>query len=237
MRKGGNLNSNKSDGAKRKYDVPEGKIPSIPGYILYKIKPDDVRKDLIRWRVIYNDEKRAIRIDELQRNSRHEYRNNSYAKTEASQESPMPKRRLKDNINIRVKTARKTTVKNSGLANQTVRVSMKDEDDDSESDHSDESTSSKSEEASQRNTSKVRSLTRKKNGRKNGSNGRDHGTKRKCGQARRGTNDVINSHVAPRMIIDPGTEIDVIGGVRWFILNVVDGTTANLGGALAGMGE
>ena len=27
LRKGGNVNSNKSDGAKRKYDVPEGKIP------------------------------------------------------------------------------------------------------------------------------------------------------------------------------------------------------------------
>ena len=52
LRKGGNFNSNKSDGAKRKYDVPEGKIPSILGYILYKIRPDDVRKDLIRWRGI-----------------------------------------------------------------------------------------------------------------------------------------------------------------------------------------
>ena len=48
---------------------------------------------------------------------------------------------------------------------------------------------------------------------------------------------MINSRVAPIMIIDPGTEIDVIGGVEWFILNVVDGTTANLGGALAGIGE
>ena len=57
MRKGGNVNSNKSNGAKRKYNVPEGKIPSIPGYILYKIKPEEVRKDLIRWRGIYNDKK------------------------------------------------------------------------------------------------------------------------------------------------------------------------------------
>ena len=39
------------------------------------------------------------------------------------------------------------------------------------------------------------------------------------------------------MIIDPGTDIDVIGGVGWFIINVVDGTTANLGGSLAGMVE
>ena len=48
---------------------------------------------------------------------------------------------------------------------------------------------------------------------------------------------MINSRVAPRMIINPGTKIDVIGGVRWFILNVVDETTANLGGSLAGMGK
>ena len=128
-------------------------------------------------------------------------------------------------------------MKKSSLENQTVRVSIKDEDDDSDSKHSNKFTSSKSEEASQRNSSKARSLTRKKNGGKNGSNRRDHGTKRKRRRARRGRNNVINSRVAPRMIIDPGTEIDVIGGVGWFILNVVDGITTNLGGALAGMGE
>ena len=132
MRKGGNVNSNKSDGAKRKYDVPEGKIPSIPGYILYKIKPEDVRKYRIRWRVIYNDKKRTIRIDELQRNSRNESGNDSDAGTEALQESPRPRRKVKENHNRRVNTARKSTVKNSGLENQTVRVFMVDEDDDSE---------------------------------------------------------------------------------------------------------
>ena len=45
---------------------------------------------------------------------------------------------------------------------------MKDNDNNSKSDHSDESTSSKSEEASHRNASKVQSLLRKKNGRKTG---------------------------------------------------------------------
>ena len=79
MRKGGNVNSKKSNGAKRNYDVPEGNIPSIPGYILYKIKPEDVRKDLIQWKGIYNDKKRTIRIDELQRNLRHESGNDSDA--------------------------------------------------------------------------------------------------------------------------------------------------------------
>ena len=119
------------------------------------IKPENVRKDLIRWRGIYNDEKRMLRINELQRNSRNESGNDSDAKTEASQESPRLRRKVKENHNRRVNTVRKTTVKNSGLANQTVRVSMKDEDDNSESKHSDKSNSSKSEEASQRNTSKA----------------------------------------------------------------------------------
>ena len=48
---------------------------------------------------------------------------------------------------------------------------------------------------------------------------------------------MINRREAPRVIIDPGTDIDVIGGVGWCSISVVDGTTANLGGALAGMGE
>ena len=59
-------------------------------------------------------------------------------------------------------------MKNSGLANQPVRVSMKVDDDDSKSEHSDKYTSSKSEEASQINTSKARSLTRKKTAEKTG---------------------------------------------------------------------
>ena len=95
MRKGGNVNSNKSDGAKRKYDVLEGKIPPIPGYILYKIKPEEVRKDFIQWRGIYNDKKRTIRIDNLQRNSRHESENDSGAETEALQVSQRPKKKLR----------------------------------------------------------------------------------------------------------------------------------------------
>ena len=111
-------------------------------------------------------QKKTIRVDEIQRNSIHEYGNGSDAEIEASQDSPWPRRKVKDNNNRRVKMKRKMTVKNSGLANQTVRVSMKDDDNDSETDNSDKSTSSKSEEASKRNTSKVQSLTRKKNGRK-----------------------------------------------------------------------
>ena len=143
--------------------------------------PEDFIKDLIRWQGVYNDKNRTIRDDELQRNSRPEPGNNSETETEASQDSTSPRRKYKGNKNRQVRTAIKTTVKNLGLASQTVRVSMKDDDDDSsKSDDSDESTSSKLEEAShQHTTSKVGSLLRKKNRRQNGLDGRDHGTTRK----------------------------------------------------------
>jgi hypothetical protein len=39
-------------------------IPSIPGFILHKVKPENIKKDLIRWRGIYNYEMRIIRADE-----------------------------------------------------------------------------------------------------------------------------------------------------------------------------
>jgi hypothetical protein len=41
----------------------------------------------------------------------------------------------------------------------------------------------------------------------------------------------------PRAIIDPGTEVDVIGGVGWQVLSKVDNQVAQLDGALEGMGE
>ena len=85
---------------------------------------------------IYNDKKRTIRSDELQRNPRNKSGNDTDAETEASQESPRPRIKVKENNNRRVKTARKTNVENPGLANQTVRFSMKDEDNDSKSKHS-----------------------------------------------------------------------------------------------------
>jgi hypothetical protein len=43
----------------------EGKIPSIPDHILYKVKPNNVQPDLVRWRGIWNFEARIIRINKL----------------------------------------------------------------------------------------------------------------------------------------------------------------------------
>jgi hypothetical protein len=47
-------------GSEPKKEGSSGTIPSIPSYILYKIKQENVKKDLIRWRGIYNLEKRII---------------------------------------------------------------------------------------------------------------------------------------------------------------------------------
>jgi hypothetical protein len=44
----------KSEESESKSESNNGKIPSIPGHILYKIKPENIKKDLIRWRGIYN---------------------------------------------------------------------------------------------------------------------------------------------------------------------------------------
>jgi hypothetical protein len=41
----------------------------------------------------------------------------------------------------------------------------------------------------------------------------------------------------PRGIIDPGTEIDVIGGPGWHILSKIENLNTQLDGALTGMGE
>ncbi len=38
----------------------EGKIPSIPNHILYKVKPKNVQRDLVCWRGIWNSEARII---------------------------------------------------------------------------------------------------------------------------------------------------------------------------------
>ena len=164
-KKGGNHNSNKREGGKKQYDLPEGNIPSIPGFILYKIKPEDVRKDLIRWRGIYNDERRTIKFDELQRNLKSESGNDDdkEVETDASQETAKSKRRPASNKNRRVKTVRKTAVRSSGLEAQTIRVSMKDLDDDTDSDDSNGSISSGDDgDPPQDNTVKVRALLRKK---------------------------------------------------------------------------
>jgi hypothetical protein len=54
----------KGNNYESKKDGP--RIPSIPNAILYKIQPEHVRKNLIRWRGIYNSEGRQIKPDELQ---------------------------------------------------------------------------------------------------------------------------------------------------------------------------
>ena len=158
VKKGGNFSPNKNDGGRRRSDLPDGKILMVHGFILYKINPDNIRKDLIRWQGIFNNEKRTIRINELQRISKPKSGNNSETKTDISQDPLKPRQKpaINQNKNIQIKTVRKTSVKNSGMASQTIGVSMKDEDDGSKTDESNGSISSKEEDAPpQDNTSRI----------------------------------------------------------------------------------
>jgi hypothetical protein len=43
----------------------EGKIPSIPSHILYKVKQKNLQCDLVCWRGIWNSEARIIQMDKL----------------------------------------------------------------------------------------------------------------------------------------------------------------------------
>jgi hypothetical protein len=43
----------------------EGKSPSIPSHILYKVKPKNLQGDLVCWRGIWNSEARIIQINQL----------------------------------------------------------------------------------------------------------------------------------------------------------------------------
>jgi hypothetical protein len=51
--------------SKSSNDKFEGKIPEIPSYVLFKVEPSNVRRDLMKWRAVWNKDQRIIRTDEL----------------------------------------------------------------------------------------------------------------------------------------------------------------------------
>jgi hypothetical protein len=66
LKKARRFKKHEESDTKPRKEESSGTIPSIPSYILYKIKPKNVKKDLIPWRGIYNLEKRIIQADELE---------------------------------------------------------------------------------------------------------------------------------------------------------------------------
>ena len=53
------------DASQKDGSIKKAKILLIPSYILHKVQPLNVKRDLIRWHGIYNSEGRTIHSDEL----------------------------------------------------------------------------------------------------------------------------------------------------------------------------
>jgi hypothetical protein len=232
----------------------DSQIPFIPVYILSKVKPDNVRSDLLKWRSTYNSEGRSIRADELSipSTSNEGAKGDDKSKsTRVEGSSNGPSKRNRNSRNRKsgtsnspkarrvtaVSRGRRTTTAASGVPEATtanlgsvIQISMKDNDDsgDSESGDDEDDDNSKSESIEPPKKKAKNGKAKRKRRQKSTLKGR----RNRNPVSRRGRTELEK----PRGIIDPGTEIDVIGGVGWLVLSAIDNTCAQLEGALAGMG-
>jgi hypothetical protein len=199
----------------------EDAIPYIPHAILNQIKDKAVRSDLLKWRSIYNSEKRQIRTDELTGTAKNAGTNSNGSDKNRNTQSSGGKD-PKKNRGSHVKKARRTATGESGLKSNTATVGFKDDSDaDDSSDASDESDDSKESPAKSRNGSSKS----KKKGKKSSAKRKRHNPVARRGYA---------TSEKPKGIIDPGTDFEVIGGVGWEVLTKLNRTTC-LEGALEGM--
>jgi hypothetical protein len=194
-------------------------IPSIPKSILYKIQPEHVRRNLIRWRGIYNDEGRQIRPDELQTQDSSTSAPHKKSKQKAggsSKGSNNKNHDTKPKGTKATKARRVTTTKPAGSKALTAKVYFKDNVDNDDSSVGDEDESLE-EDSDTKLGSSTKNPAKSKRGRRNPVTRRGRATDE-----------------TPRAIIDPGTDFELLGGVGWKILGHHSGVT-QLDGALAGM--
>ena len=177
-------------------------IPLFPTCLLNTIKSPSIKKDLFKWRGTWNKEGRMIRVDELTGSSESGTKKDdnsveSDGGSHSKQKSPKKKRKKK---------ARRTKTSMSGLSDTaTPHVKFKDVDDSNDSgDNGDDSDIE----------SQPPTTTKKKRGAKK------EATKKK---GRR--NPVIRrgrtQDEAGRVVLDGGTEFEVIGGIGWRVLEKV----------------
>jgi hypothetical protein len=169
-----------------------------------------VKRNLIRWRGIYNSEGREIRPDEF-----HTADSTPTQKGGSSKGYNNKTRDTKRNGPKATKARRVTQTIAAGSKALTAKVFFKDKVDEDDSLHGDDK--------SLENNSDTKIGSSKKNPAKSKKGRRNPVTRRG-----RVTNE------APRAIIDPGTDYELLGGVGWKILGYHSDVT-KLDGALAGM--
>jgi hypothetical protein len=234
----------KKEDSKLQADNPSDKqIPSIPNHVLDRIRPKSSKRDLVLWRGIWNREGRVIRTDELtepstdNKDPHHDGKkrshddNSSVGSSHNNRDTDITRKGkcFKKKKGRRVKL-RRTHTSRRGIPDASVVVSMKDSDDSSGSDdHDDDSSQSDNDETPNKN----KALAKKKKTKSKGKKARRFKRLRRNPVTRQGR----PGSDKPRAIIDPGTELDVIGGVGWRVLSTLDNQSAYLDGALEGMGE
>jgi hypothetical protein len=189
-------------------------IPTLPDWIL-KDLPSNKRKILIKWRGVYNSEGRHIRPDEKPGTNEATDQKAS-TKGGGDGDSGANSKSHSENKSKRRKgqKSRRTKTTLSGLDGGSASKVVLKSDDDGGSDSEDDSDSDRS----------TKSSTKKK--------------KKKAAKQRTRRNPVTNvgrdGGEAPRVVLDEGTEFEVIGGVGWKILEKLS-KKANLGGWRSGM--
>ena len=198
-------------------------IPSIPDWLLKSIKPDNVRRDLIRWRGVWNSEARHLTADEKTEKSNLDKGTKSSKRQQDDNSVGSGTNRHSDNSKKqKTKKSRRTKTSTSGLSS-TPQVKLKDDDDDADS--HDTTSGSEDESNSNSNPKSKSSKTSKKGGK---------GKHKKKVRY----NPVINSGRAidesPRIVLDEGTEFEVIGGTGWVVLDQFN-KSASMAGWRSGM--
>ena len=205
-----NDTSEDKDRNKDRTPTQDGNIPSIPGFILHKIKDKNVKTSLIKWRGIYNSERRTIQPDECG------FKSKSSDPEDASN-SGKPHSTVKNGK----RKVRRTTTSTTGVKESSLRVRFKEDDEEDE-----ESATDDDDDDDARSDPKAKNKKRKR---------KKKGNKRT--QMRRVIRALKRTSDPARAIMDPGTEHDIIGGEGWKILSKESTEEATLGGALNGMGS
>lgn len=213
-------------------------IPSIPNFLLHTIKPMSARHDLIKWQGIYNLEQCMIRPNELMPQDNNQsttaskrlqenWQNNTWPNgcNRNSKQNKFQKStqvgKPKHNVSI---SRQVTCTVGSGLPSSLVRVNMKDATDFAQSkDNDGNSVMSVNDEAVEGSGQCPKPVQHHSFTRTSW-----RGPVLRCGRT---------SWTHSRVIFNPGTELDVISGIGWRILDWIVGHNAVLGSVLAGLGQ
>jgi hypothetical protein len=196
-----------------------GDIPSIPASILYKLEPENMRKALIKWRGVWNSEKRHITPEEFPpgnhetdrgSNKEREGGKNRDAKGSKQNKSKKPK-------------YRRTTTSTSGIKDSSPIVSFKDRDDEQE----ENDTSSDDSESDTTQPDRRSANSKKKKSKK--------APKRKRNRRNSVTQDGRIQGEMPRVIIDAGSEVELVCAAAWVPIARLNVNTQVMG-AVEGMG-